>query len=152
MRAPFRVPFARSAVLTVLCFVPLIACPVLVARATQEVDVEQEKLQGKWNVESFEFNGSDVEAMKDAVREFKDHRYTLTPTSSDVISGTIKLDSMKTPKEIDLEVNGRTLKGIYELDGDTFKLCYALEGDQRPKELASEPNSGVVLVVHKKAK
>jgi uncharacterized protein (TIGR03067 family) len=152
MRAPFRVPFARSAALMALCFISLIACPMLVARATQEVDVEQEKLQGKWNVESFEFNGSDVEAMKDAVREFKDHRYTLTPTSSDVISGTIKLDSMKTPKEIDLEVNGRTLKGIYELDGDTLKLCYALEGDQRPKELASEPNSGVVLVVHKKAK
>ena len=152
MRAPFRMSLAPRAVILAACFISLVSFSVLVASAAQEVDVEQEKLQGKWNVESFEFNGSDVEAMKDAVREFKDHRYTLTPTSSDVISGTIKLDSMKTPKEIDLEVNGRTLKGIYELDGDTLKLCYALEGDQRPKELASEPNSGVVLVVHKKAK
>ena len=70
----------------------------------------------------------------------------------DAINGVVKLDSTKNPKEIDLEVNGRTLKGIYVLDGDALRMSYTLNGDERPAELASKPDSGVVLVVHKRAK
>ena len=115
-------------------------------------DADAEKLQGKWTVESFEFNGAPVEAMKNAVREFKGDNYSLTPTSGDVFNGTVTLDSSKTPKQIDLKLNDRTLKGIYEIDGDTLKIAYALEGDERPTELASKPDSGIVLVVHKRTK
>jgi len=116
-------------------------------------DADQQKLQGKWAVESFDYNGAPVEVMKDAVREFKDDTYTITPKSGDAINGVIKmLDSTKKPKTIDLEVNGRTLKGIYEIEGDTLKLCYNLTTPERPTELASKPDSGVVLVVHKRAK
>jgi uncharacterized protein (TIGR03067 family) len=116
------------------------------------VDADQEKLQGKWTVESCAFNGMPVDALKDAVREIKDVKYTLTSLSGDVFNGTIKLDASKQPKQIDLELNDRTLKGIYEIDGDTLKIGYALEGDERPTELISKPDSGVVLVVHRRAK
>ena len=115
-------------------------------------DADQEKLQGKWKVESCEFNGAPVDALIDAVREFKDGKYTLTPLSGEVFSGTIKLDSSKKPKQIDLDLSDRTLKGIYEIDGDTLKISYVLEGDERPTELVSKPDSGVVLIVHKRAK
>jgi uncharacterized protein (TIGR03067 family) len=120
------------------------------ARAADAAE-DQKNLQGKWNVESFDFNGQPVEALKGAVREFTDDKYTLTPVSGDVFTGIVKLDPGKTPKQIDLELNDRTLKGIYEIDGDTLKLSYRLEGDERPTEFVSKPDSGVVLVVHKRA-
>ena len=125
---------------------------ILSSFEARAADADQEKLQGKWVVESFEYNGSPVEMMKDAVREFKDDKYTLTPKSGDPINGVIKLDSSQKPKQIDLEVNGRTLKGIYEVDGDSLKMSYTLNGDERPTELVSKPDSGVVLVVHRRAK
>jgi uncharacterized protein (TIGR03067 family) len=138
----------------VISRVALAAC-LLASGASQAVgttDADQEKLQGKWKVESFEFNGKPVEALKNAIREFKDGKYTLTPASGEVFNGTVKVDSTKKPKEIDLVINERTLKGIYELDGDTLKISYVLEGDERPKELASKPDSRTVLVVHKREK
>ncbi|MEX0675880.1 MAG: TIGR03067 domain-containing protein [Pirellulales bacterium] len=137
-----------------LSLAALAACALLLpglvdARAA---DADQEKLQGKWKVESFEFNGAPVDALKDAVRDFKDEKYSLTPASGEVFNGTVKLDSSKNPKQIDLLLNDRTLKGIYEIDGDTLKIAYALEGDERPTEFTSKPDSGVVLATHKRAK
>ncbi len=130
------------------------ACLLLLPQSVEAraANADQEKLQGKWKVESFEFNGAPVDALIDAVREFKDDKYTLTPASGEVFRGTVKLDPSKKPKQIDLELSDRTLKGIYEIDGDTLKIGYVLEGDERPTELVSKPDSGVVLVVHRRAK
>ena len=115
-------------------------------------DADLQPLQGKWIVDSFAYNGNPVDVMQGAVREFKEDKYTLAPKVGDAINGVAKLDSTKNPKEIDLEVNGRTLKGIYALDGDSLRMSYTLNGDERPTELVSKPDSGIVLVVHKRAK
>ena len=123
---------------------------VLVTATSSEAD--QQKLQGKWDIVSFEYNGNPVEFMKEAVREFKDARYSLMPKMGDVIEGSIKLDADKKPKEIDLEVSGRTLKGIYDLDGDMLKLSYSLTGGERPTEFVSKPDSRTTLIIHKRAK
>jgi uncharacterized protein (TIGR03067 family) len=135
-------------------FTMLVACGILMllqsAQATA-ADAELDKLQGKWTVESFEYNGTAVAEMLGAVREFAGDKYTLTPKSGDTFNGTVKLDAAPTPKQIDLVLPDRTLKGIYEVDGATLKIAYTLEGDARPSEFASKPDSGVVLVVHKKA-
>lgn len=137
-----------------LSFAALVAGALVLLRAldARAAEADQKALQGKWKVESFEYNGAPVESLKDAIREFKDSKYTLTPASGETFSGTVKLDTSKMPKQIDLELPDRTLKGIYEIDGDTLKLSYRLEGDERPTEFASKPDSGVVLVVHKRAK
>lgn len=113
---------------------------------------DQEKLQGKWTVESFQYNGMPVDALKDAVREFNGDKYSLKLTSGEEFSGTTKIDAAAKPKQIDLQLSDRTLKGIYEIDGDTLKISYVLDGDQRPTELASKPDSGVVLAIHKRMK
>ncbi len=115
-------------------------------------DADQAALQGKWIVESFQYNGGPVEMMKEAVREFKENKYTLTPKAGDVIEGTIKLDPGQKRKTIDLEIDGRTLKGIYEVDGDMLKMSYTLNGGERPTEFVSKPDSGQILVTHKRAK
>jgi uncharacterized protein (TIGR03067 family) len=124
---------------------------LLLARPSWSAENDHATLQGKWFVESYHYNGSPVEMMQGAVREFKLDKYTLTPKSGDVYSGSIKLDETRAPRQIDLEVNGRTFKGIYELAGDTLKISYRLEGDERPMQLDSKPDSGIVLVVHKRA-
>lgn len=134
----------------VLAGCALLCTSLVVARAA---DADQEKLRGKWIVELFEYNGTPVELLKDAVREFNDDKYTLTPKAGDVINGTIKLlDSSKKPKIIDLVVNNQTLKGIYEIEGDTLKMCYNLNNPERPTEFVSKPDSGIVLVMHKRQK
>lgn len=133
----------------------LISCALLLAGLSRAAaaDPDQPKLQGKWAVESFHYNGNVVERMNGAIREFTDDKYTLTPKEGDAISGTLKaLDSTKKPTQIDLDVNSQTLKGIYELDGDTLKLCYNLITRDRPTEFASKPDTGLVLVVHKRVK
>ena len=133
----------------------LLCCVLLFESRSRALaaDADQPKLQGKWLVESFEYNGNPVEMMKGAVREFTGDKYTLTPKSGDAISGEVKeIDSNKKPKTIDLQINDRTLKGIYELEGDTLKLCYNLNEPERPTEFASKPDTGLVLVVHKRVK
>jgi uncharacterized protein (TIGR03067 family) len=128
----------------------MVISPALPAAAA---DADQAKLNGKWIIESFEYNGAAVERLIGAVREIKDDAYSLTPKSGDPITGAVKaLDSTKTPKTIDLEFNGQTRLGIYELDGDTLKLCYNLNQAERPIAFASKPDSGLVLVIHKRAK
>jgi uncharacterized protein (TIGR03067 family) len=135
-------------------FAAAVGCAVLLIpfAAARAADADQPKLQGKWTVESFEYNGNPIEMLKDAVREFKDNKYTLKPKNGDVIDGMATIDSSKKPKEIDLEVNGRTLRGIYEFDGDTLKMSYNLIDGKRPTEFVSKPESGLVLVIHKRAK
>ncbi len=133
-------------------FAMLVVCGILLESApATAADAELDKLQGKWTVESFEFNGMPVDQMLGAAREFAGDKYTLAPKSGESYSGTFKLDASQSPKQIDLVLPDRTLKGIYEIDGPTLKIAYALAGDARPTELASKPDSGVVLAVHKKA-
>lgn len=131
-----------------------VACAILFVGAgaarTDEADVQ--KLHGKWIIEMFQYNGSPVERLKDAVREFKDGKYTLTPKTGDAIEGNLSLDATKQPKTIDLDVNGRVLKGIYELDGNLLKMCYNLNDEARPTEFVSKPDSGLIVVVHRREK
>ncbi len=132
--------------------VALCACSLFLdaARAADE-QADQQKLQGKWIVDSFEFDGMPVDQMTGATREFVGDKYTLVPKSGESYSGTFKLAPGESPKQIDLIMPDRTLQGIYELDGQILKMAYTLDGDARPTELASKPGTGVVLVVHKKA-
>lgn len=137
-----------------LYYVASLGCAlVLVDAATARTqNADDQKLQGKWIVESFQYNGNLVERLKDAVREFTDGKYSLTPKMGEGIEGTVKLDSTQKPKTIDLDVNGRILKGIYELEGDTLKMCYNLTHEERPTEFVSKPDSGLIVIVHKRGK
>lgn len=137
-----------------LTYTGSIGCALVLigAAAARSENADEKQLQGKWIVESFRYNGNPVDRLKQAVREFHDGKYSLTPKSGEGIEGTVKLDTTKSPKSIDLDVNGRIIKGIYELDGDTLRLCYNLTSDQRPTEFESKPDSGLIVIVHKREK
>jgi uncharacterized protein (TIGR03067 family) len=136
----------KPLLLAALAMSSLLPAPSLACGADAEVD----KLQGKWTVESFEYNGGPVAQMLGALREFSGDKYTLSPKSGETFSGTFKIDAAQTPKQIDLMLPDRTLKGIYEVSGETLKIAYSLDGEARPTEFQSKPNSGIVLAVHKK--
>jgi uncharacterized protein (TIGR03067 family) len=71
---------------------------------------------------------------------------------------TIKLDSAKKPKSIDLTLTqgvgkGKVGLGIYELDGDTLKLCFPQdENAARPTEFKSTDGSRHGLLTMRRQK
>jgi uncharacterized protein (TIGR03067 family) len=72
-----------------------------------------------------------------------------------VASGVFKIDSTKTPKEIDIfdetgVKNDRTKLGIFEIDGDTYKYSLAPAGKPRPTAFISKPGSGHSLGVSRR--
>jgi uncharacterized protein (TIGR03067 family) len=55
-----------------------------------------------------------------------------------------------TPKSFELHFEegpekGNTSFGIYELDGDRWKICLTTRGNERPREFAAPPGTGIAL-------
>ena len=135
-----------------LYYAASLGCALLLIAAAPSESPDLTQLQGKWIVESFRYNGNPVDRLKEAVREFHDSKYSLTPKTGEGIEGSVTLDASTQPKAIDLDVNGRIIRAIYELEGDTLRMCYNLTSDERPKEFESKPDSGLIVVVHKRGK
>ena len=91
---------------------------------------ELDKLQGSWAVDK---DG------KTAELKFEKDKFTLYLDGEAAFKGSIKIDSKKKPKEMDMTVSegiafqGETSKAIYELDGDTLKWYAPIPGKDRPK-------------------
>ena len=69
-------------------------------------------------------------------------------------AGTYKLDTKKTPFEIDLIApKGGSKLGIYKIDVDTLTICHSAEkGEERPTKFESPEGSKIILMVHKREK
>jgi uncharacterized protein (TIGR03067 family) len=121
---------------------------------------DKDPTKGKWVIESVTRDGKANDALKGAVREHADGKYTLTPakdSKAPATTGTYTLDTTKSPVAIDMKpkggtYDGKTLLGIVKVDGDTLTVAFAEPGKDRPKAFESKEGSGVVLAVHKKAK
>jgi uncharacterized protein (TIGR03067 family) len=93
-------------------------------------DLEKDKLQGTWIVESIEVDGKplDGELIKDATIAFSGDLITAKFQDQSKL-GKFRLDATKKPKEIDLLNDDATAdkkevdRGIYQLEGDALKLC-----------------------------
>ena len=123
-----------------------------------------DKLQGTWLTVSLVSDGKTLVDEKDPPKEgpttklaYEGDRWMVKVGDKTVASGTTKIDSTKTPKEIDVMdesgmQNGKTKFGIYELDEDMYKYCLAPAGKPRPTEFASKAGSGHSLGVSKREK
>jgi uncharacterized protein (TIGR03067 family) len=131
------------------------ACGLLLAAdKTEEKQPmgDQEKLQGTWALVSGERNGK---ALPDEVLQhikliFAGDKLT-TKHKDRKAEATFKLDSSRTPKEMDLDMEGNVGKGIYQLDGDSLKIAHGEVGDARPKDFP-KAGSGLTVLVLKREK
>jgi uncharacterized protein (TIGR03067 family) len=99
---------------------------VLAQPATTDVD----KIKGTWVVVSATQAGESIEPLKDAKFVFDAGKMAVTAKDKDLnLEATVKLDTTKKPKEIDIvetsgPQKGVRMKGIYSLDGDELKMCF----------------------------
>lgn len=126
-----------------------------------DVKKEMERFQGNWTTVSIQRDGKDVlpdEEKPKLKLTITDNKRVLKVDDEVRSNGTYKLDPAKSPKWIDITVSegplqGRTVKGIYEIEGDTQKICLQLNEDgDRPKEFSSKPESGHLLQIFKREK
>jgi uncharacterized protein (TIGR03067 family) len=121
---------------------------------------EKDPTKGKWVIESVTRDGKANDALKGAVREHTDGKYTLTPpkdSKAAATTGTYAIDTTKSPIAIDIKPTGGTydgkiLVGIAKIEGDTLTIAFAEPGKDRPTKFESPAGSGIVVAVHKKAK
>jgi uncharacterized protein (TIGR03067 family) len=66
--------------------------------------------------------------------------------------GTYKLDTNKSPKQVDLIVQGKSFLGIYAIDGENLKLCLGEIEKARPSEFAAPKGTLTLLMVLKRGK
>jgi uncharacterized protein (TIGR03067 family) len=135
----------------------LVAACVLVAAAGKEgaASRDQEKLQGKWEVESATRGGkkAPAERIKAMRMVIEGDRMTVKDGTRDE-TATFTLMPDQKPPAIDIKPNRpgeKTVRGIYRVEGDTLTMCWVREGD-RPKELVSKEGSGAILLVLKRQK
>jgi uncharacterized protein (TIGR03067 family) len=144
-----------------LFLLALVAGLFLVATgpAAKEGSSDKDKLQGSWGLVSVEVNKQPLtmDQLKAARLVVEGDRYSFTLGKTH-LELTYKLDATKTPRRIDLTVlagpqKGKTFHGIYKLRGDTYTVCRPIEPDKgRPTDFATEPDSGLMLVVWKHSK
>jgi uncharacterized protein (TIGR03067 family) len=116
-------------------------------------------IQGGWKMVLGFINGEELPADQVMTGELtiEDDQYH-AKLGTAASTSKIKVDSSKTPKEIDLtytdgDQKGKTVKGIYRLNGDDLTICRGLtEMRARPTEFAAPVNSGLLLVTWKRSK
>jgi uncharacterized protein (TIGR03067 family) len=114
---------------------------------------DKEKIQGTWTIVSGEHDGQPIpdEAIKSIKLVYAGDKFTLDHGDRKS-EGTFKLAPDKSPKEIDYDMDGQAIKGIYQFDGDTLKIANGKPGDARPKEFPKKEGSGLTVATLKRQK
>ncbi len=120
----------------------------------ESVKNELSKMEGTWIAVSAERDGEkrSKDDIKDLKFVVKGDKWSITLEGQEY-QGTLKIDPTKTPKESDsIMEDGQIVKAIYKVDDKHLTLCWRGPGEDRPKEFVSKPDSGINLVVFKRAK
>ena len=128
---------------------------VILLFAGTAVADDDERLDGKWVVESMTRDGKADDTWKGATREHTGPKYAMSKEGGKSVSGTMTVDTIK--KTIDMMPNegqykGKTLKGMYGFSGDngTLTIAFADADKDRPADLNGGPGVTVVVYTRKK--
>jgi uncharacterized protein (TIGR03067 family) len=130
------------------CATLTLSLPVNNIQAGDQQDLE--KFQGTWKLVSATRDGKALadDKVKQTTIVFKGDTFRFPELAEYATSKerTIKLDAMKTPKQMDAtSTGGEVMLGIYDLKGNRYKVCFAPVGKPRPSEFVSTPDSGYIL-------
>jgi uncharacterized protein (TIGR03067 family) len=136
---------------------PVVAAWMMLAAITpaEEAAVARDRAAyvGTWRAVTIEADGNPQPAGERniVVVNREDGSWTMTIDGREASSGTIALDPLATPPEIDIEITagdgaGSKLLGIYELEPDRRRLCFRGEAEWRPREFATTQGGKAVLV------
>jgi uncharacterized protein (TIGR03067 family) len=130
--------------------------------ADDSATAEAKLLEGSWKVVAIEADGrkataKELESLKDGGWTIKGSEVSIEDANAPGRS-SFKLDASKSPKEIDLIAlegpqKGKSMEGIYKLEDGKLTICVrdvAAAGKGRPKEFATEADSGLGLIVLKR--
>lgn len=126
------------------------------AAGDEKAGDEQSRFQGKWQLIYAETDGKVAPA--DRIRqvhvEIKGDRNSVF-VGDECIERDLKytVDTEATPKTVDNTLkDGKTIRGIYELDGDTLVSCVADVDKERPTEFTAGTGSGHTLRIFMRVK
>ncbi len=140
---------------TIALALALLVSPLAAEDKQEAVKKELATLQGEWVGTSFVNDGKEQD-------NFKDQKPRLTIKGSgyklgdnDQLKGTFEVDPARSPKAIDVTVEGYTkegkfLPGVYEVKGDELKVCLSDVAQDRPTEVTAKEGSKRILFTFKR--
>jgi uncharacterized protein (TIGR03067 family) len=143
-----------------LGFLATVMAVLLAAGAPGEAADAKKKagLRDTWTAVSAERNGAPADDIKGHRLTLTGDRFTIRSKGKLLYQGTFRIDPSKSPETIDFtntrgEAKGKIWLGIYLLEGDNLKICDNADdvAKGRPAAFATEPGSGLVLVMFRRA-
>jgi len=137
----------------------IIAASLLVGAAVKGAEpVSAKNLAGTWSCNSAVIDGRPLadETARQLKLTMTTDRYKTERGDQVLFDSTYMLNAAKTPVQIDMvgtegDLKDKAALGIVKLDGDQLTMCYVMPGKERPTVFESGPQSGVFLVVWKRA-
>jgi uncharacterized protein (TIGR03067 family) len=135
-----------------------------VVLADAKADADLEKIQGAWDIKSLEVNGKKLPAPEEGGGAFvfsKGKKAVMKEKGQADRNGTFKIDSSKSPKELDLighlmgpktDKDTEVIPCIYQLDGDTLRIAVMAEGPKAGRPSGFDSKKAAILTLTRQKK
>lgn len=129
----------------------LFLCAALTpAVRAEEAKPDKDAIQGTWKLVAVADGANEDTKPAETTLLFEGDKAFEMKNGERRDPATIKLDSTKTPKEMDISPGDKTIKAIYELKGDTLRICLSGPDKPRPKEFKATEDVTVMTFQRQK--
>jgi uncharacterized protein (TIGR03067 family) len=120
-----------------------VSCPAAVCAEDDAVRADLSRFSGAWRIVAIEANGERGDNRREILVNYDvDGNWSLTVDRGAGSRGSVRIDPLAVPKEIDVSITegdgtGAELRGIYEVGDKTLRICLRGEQGWRPREFQS---------------